>query len=143
MDINQLIEFVGNHLLLVAAFFIIVFLLAGGELRRRLSGVQEVGPHEATRLLNYENAIMVDMRSDKEYRDGHIVNAIHVPASNDGNPGNFDKFRDRPLIVYCRSGQQSVKLCNRLHKQGFTPVYNLKGGVLAWQQAELPLSKGR
>ena len=79
MDINQLSEFVSSHLLLVTAFFAILTLLVGSELRRRMSGVRDIVPGEATRLLNHENAIMIDTRTDKEYRDGHIVNAVHVP----------------------------------------------------------------
>jgi rhodanese-related sulfurtransferase len=143
MDINQLSEFFTNHLLLVMAFFAILAMLIGGELRRHFSNVREITPGEATRMLNHENAIMVDMRSDKEYRDGHIVNAIHTAAGKDGTSGKLEKYRDRSLIVYCRSGQQSAKLSGQLSKQGFTSVYNLKGGVLAWQQADLPLSKGK
>jgi rhodanese-related sulfurtransferase len=143
MDINQISEFFTNHLLLVMAFFAILAMLIGGELRRRFSNVREITPGEATRMLNHENAIMVDMRSDKEYREGHIVNAIHTPVDKKGTSGKLEKYRDRSLIVYCRSGQQSAKLSGQLSKQGYTSVYNLKGGVLAWQQADLPLSKGK
>ena len=114
----------------------------GGELRQRLSGVSEVGPVEATRMLNHDNAVMIDMREDKEYREGHIVNAIHLPASKQDNyTGKLEKYRQQPLIVYCRSGQRSTAVCGKLRKQGFEAVYNLKGGVLAWQKAELPLER--
>lgn len=138
MDINQLTEFVSNHLLLVIALFAIIAMLIGGELKQRISGIAEVGPSEATRMLNHDNAIMIDMRDDKDYLEGHIVNAMHVPDNNNVKP---DKYRDRPIIVYCRSGNRSAVYCNKLRKQGFESVYNLKGGVLAWQRAELPLTK--
>jgi rhodanese-related sulfurtransferase len=143
MDIQQLREFSTNHLLLVMAFFAILAMLIGNELRRFFSSVKEVAPAEATRLLNHENAIMVDMRSDKEYRDGHVVNAIHAPPDTQDALGRLEKYRDRPLIVYCRSGQQSARLSGQLSKQGFDSVYHLKGGIQAWQQADLPLSKGK
>ena len=106
MDINQLIEFVTNHALLVLALVVILAMLVGGELRQRLGGVRDIGPHDATRLLNHDNAIMIDMRNDKDYGAGHIVNAIHVPET-DNNAGKLEKYRGRPLIVYCRSGHQS------------------------------------
>jgi rhodanese-related sulfurtransferase len=138
MDISQLTEFVGNHPLLFLALFAIIAMLIGGELKQRLSGVSEVGPNEATRLLNHDNAIMIDMRDDKEYRNGHIVNSLHAP---DIQTAKLEKYRDRPLIVYCRSGNRSVAYCGKLRKQGFESVYNLKGGVLAWERAELPLTK--
>jgi len=141
MDINQLIEFTSNHLLLVAAFAAILFMLIAGELRQRLSGINEVGPGEATRMLNHDNAVIVDMREDKDYREGHIVNAVHTPASNGDAVQKLEKFRERPVIVYCRSGHSSAGFCSKLRKQGFTSVYNLAGGVLAWQKAGLPLNR--
>ena len=141
MDINQLIEFTSNHPLLVAAFAAILVMLVAGELRRRLSGVNEVGPGEATRMLNHDNAVIVDMREDKDYREGHIVNAVHTPASNSDAVQKLEKFRERPVIVYCRSGHSSAGFCGKLRKQGFASVYNLAGGVLAWQKAGLPLNR--
>ena len=143
MDIHQLSEFAVNHLLLVSAFVVILAMLAGVELRHRFGKVRDITPGEATRLINHENAILVDMRNDKDYRDGHIVNAFHVPADKNESVGKLDKYRDRPLIVCCRSGNQSLRLCTELSKKGFASVYNLKGGLHAWQQAGLPLSKGR
>ena len=138
MDISQLTEFVGNHPLLFLALFAILAMLIGSELKHRLSGITEVVPSEATRLLNHDNAIMIDMRSDKDYRDGHIVNSLHAP---DSETVKLEKYRDRPIIVYCRSGNRSALYCSKLRKQGFETVYNLKGGVLAWERAELPLTK--
>jgi rhodanese-related sulfurtransferase len=139
MDINQLIEFSGNHLVLVLALIVILVMLIGGEIRQRLSGTSELGPGEATRMLNHDNAIMVDMRSDDEYRNGHVVNAMHVPSQE--NLAVLDKYRDRPVIVYCNSGSRSAAFCRTLRKQGFASVYNLKGGILGWQKADLPLAR--
>ena len=143
MDIQQLSEFAVNHLLLVAAFVAILAMLAAVELRHRLGKVRDIAPGEAIRLINHENAVLVDMRNDKDYRDGHIVNAVQVPADNNEAAGKLDKYRDRTLILCCRSGNQSHKLSTALSKQGFASVYNLKGGLHAWQQAGLPLTKGR
>ena len=143
MNISQLSEFITNHPWLILAAVALTAMLIGGELKRRLSGVRDVAPGEATRLLNHENAIMIDMRSDRDFRDGHIVNAVHAPADNSDMSARLEKYRDRPLIVYCRSGQRSMPVCSKLRKQGFEKVYNLKGGVLGWQQADLPVSKGK
>jgi rhodanese-related sulfurtransferase len=140
MDINQLIEFGGNHLMLVMALATILVMLAGDTLRRSLSGVTDVEPRQATRLLNTEDAIMVDIRSEKEYRKSHITNAIHLEATRDVSSA-LNKYRDKPLIVYCNSGNKSIGICGKLHKQGFTTVYNLRGGLFAWQKAELPVSR--
>jgi rhodanese-related sulfurtransferase len=143
MDINQLSEFVINHLLLVTALVVILAMLAGGELRHRFGKVKDIAPGEATRLINHGNAVVVDVRNDKDYRDGHIVNAIHVSADKNDAASKLEKYRDRPLIVCCRSGHQSPRLGTELSKKGFAAVYNLKGGLHAWTQAGLPLAKGK
>ena len=141
MDINQLTEFTGNHTLLVLALIIIIAMLLGGEIQARISGIKAVAPGEATRMINHDNAIMIDMRDDKDYREGHIVNAIHAPAGSGNDSGKLEKYRDKPVIVYCQRGQRSTAYCSKLKKQGFGSVYNLKGGLLAWQKDALPLSK--
>jgi rhodanese-related sulfurtransferase len=141
MDINQLTEFAGNHTLLVLALVAIVVMLIGGEIQSRLSGIKSVAPGEATRMINHDNAIMIDMREEKDYREGHIVNAIHAPAGSGDVSGKLEKYRDKPVIVYCQRGQRSTAYCSKLKKQGFGSVYNLKGGLLAWQKEALPLSK--
>jgi rhodanese-related sulfurtransferase len=141
MDINQLTEFASNHLLLVLALFAIITMLIGTEIQSRISGIRELGPSEAIRMINHDNAVMVDLREDKDYREGHIVNALHLPADPANHPGKFDHYRDKPIIVYCQRGQRSGAYCGKLRKLGFESVYNLKGGLLAWQKEALPLSK--
>ena len=141
MDINQLTEFAGNHMLLVLALFAIIAMLIGTEIQSRISGIKELAPSEAIRMINHDNAVLVDLREDKDYRAGHIVNAIHVPVSPDNDSGKIKKYRDKPVIVYCQRGQRSSGYCNKLKKQGFESVYNLKGGLLAWQKEALPLTK--
>ena len=140
MDIGQLTEFVGNHPLLVFAFFAILALLIGSELKTLLSGVKEIGPIEATRMLNHKDAVMIDMRDDKNYNSGHIINAVHAP---DVNAEKLGKYRDRPIIVYCNRGNSSSGYSGRLRKLGFESVYCLKGGLSAWERAQLPLTKGK
>jgi rhodanese-related sulfurtransferase len=53
----------------------------------------------------------------------------------------LDKFKQQPVLVYCRSGSRSGHACQMLTKAGFDDVYNLAGGVMAWESANLPLSK--
>lgn len=139
MTIERLVEFSSNHPALVAAFVALLALLVAGELRRRISGVVDVTPGEATRMINSNNAITVDMRPAGEFTDGHIANALNVTSG--ANSAELDKYRNRPLIVYCNSGQKSVGMCNMLRKQGFAEVYNLRGGILAWRKSELPLTR--
>lgn len=140
MNLDQIIEFSTNHSMLVAALAAILLMLAFDVFRHTLSGVSEVGPGQATRLLNTENAVLVDIRSAKEFRGSHIAHAVHI-ENTENAADKLGKFRDKPLIVYCNSGNRSIGTCGKLRKQGFERVYNLKGGLLAWQKAELPVAK--
>ena len=59
------------------------------------------------------------------------------PAAN----AKLAKLQDKPVAVYCKTGQQSEQVANKLTKAGFTRVNWLKGGLLAWRDAQLPLTK--
>ncbi len=62
-------------------------------------------------------------------------------AQVDKRLGELDKFKDKPVIVVCQSGNRSSSTCNALTKRGFEKVYNLSGGISAWEQAGLPVTK--
>ncbi|MBY0579248.1 MAG: rhodanese-like domain-containing protein [Burkholderiales bacterium] len=102
----------------------------------------EIETVEAVNLINRQDAIMLDVREHQEYASGHIPNAKHIPAAKvDERIGEIENLKDRPLIVYCRSGARSSSICVLLSKKGFGKVYNLKGGILSWEGAKLPVEK--
>ncbi|NIR58013.1 MAG: rhodanese-like domain-containing protein [Gammaproteobacteria bacterium] len=139
---DQFVEFARNHWGLFLALVVVVALLIGNEVMRLLRRYREVTPAEATNLTNRENAVMLDIRDPKEYREGHIINAKHVPLGElDRRVKELERYKDRPVVAYCRTGQQSARACALLEKQGFQPVYNLKGGIQAWRNAHLPVTK--
>lgn len=139
---SQLLEFVTNHWDLFAALAIILFMMFSGGLGSRLRGFTQVSALEAVQLLNRDGAMLLDVREDGEYKDGHIIDALHIPLGKLGERmGELEKFREKSIIVSCRSGHRSASACARLRKNGFATVYNLKGGVMAWQSAGLPLQK--
>lgn len=138
----QLLEFVTHHWDLFAALAIILFMIFSGGLGSRLRGFKDVEPLQAVQLLNHEDSVMLDVREDSEYKDGHIIDAVHIPLGKlDQHIVELEKFREKSIIVSCRSGHRSSNACARLRKSGFETVYNLKGGVMAWQSAGLPLQK--
>jgi rhodanese-related sulfurtransferase len=142
VDLAQVIEFIGNHPILFLAFFGTLGLLIASEVSRRLSGIRSVGPLEATQLSNRENAVFLDIREDGEYRSGHIPEAVHIPAKQlPERAKELERHKGRPVIAYCRSGSRSASAGRVLKKIGFENVYNLGGGIMAWQNANLPLSR--
>ncbi|MGD8998895.1 MAG: rhodanese-like domain-containing protein [Granulosicoccaceae bacterium] len=139
---DQLTSFVINNWELFLALVIIIALLFASNLQSALSGVVQVGPAEAIKMINHEKAVVVDVREDKEFVEGHIINSIHIPLGNVQQRVNELKaHREKPIIVSCRSGTRSNAACSMLRKNGFENVFNLKGGIMAWQNASLPLSK--
>ena len=141
MDFAQIIEFTGNHPFLILAFVGTLAALIYSEISRRLSGMLTVGAVEATQLSNRENAVFLDIREDKEYQGGHIPEAIHIPLSQlSGRVSELGKYKDCPVIAYCRSGNRSNAAGGVLKKNGFESVYNLGGGIVAWEKANLPVS---
>lgn len=139
----QFIEFMGNHPYLFTAFFVVIALLIGSMVSEQW-GADAVLPQEATLLINHEEAVVLDVREENEYKQGHILNAMHIPLSTlTSKIGRLDKLRHRPIIANCLNGHRSARACGLLKKQGFEKVYNLKGGINAWQEANLPLTKGK
>ena len=141
---EQLIEFAGNHPELFMAFFFVLGLLVWNLLSEQISGIASLIPQEAILLINHENAIVLDVREDSEYAQGHILNSIHIPLSTlSSKLGRLEKYRSKPIISSCLSGNRSGRACSLLKKNGFENLHNLKGGISAWKNANLPLSKGK
>jgi len=138
----QLIEFIGNHLALVAAFIgvlvaLIYTLVQGG-------GAAALSPQRAVLVLNQDDAVPVDIRPEAAYKAGHIINAINVSQQDiAGGAARLAKHKDRPLLVYCESGVQSGAAVKALRRQGYSKVYNLRGGLAAWRGENLPVQAAR
>ena len=135
-------EFVVNHLALVALFVGSGVMLLWPELSQLLGTSNEIGTLEATRLMNQGSTLVLDVREDKEFAAGHLPRARHIPLKELAQRvGEIAKFKERAVVVTCRTGPRSSGACRVLKRAGFTTVYQLKGGVAAWEQASLPVEK--
>lgn len=119
-------------------------LISGGMLFWQLvnsGGNDRVSPLQATLLLNRDDALVIDVREANEWTGGHIPNARHIPLGQlEKRLGEIEKFKTRPLIVSCQSGNRSSSACAKLKKHGFEKVFNLAGGIGAWREAGLPMT---
>jgi rhodanese-related sulfurtransferase len=77
--------------------------------------------------------MLLDIRSDKEYKQGHIPGAAHVPLSEIGERVKKLK-KDKELVVYCQNGSRSIWAIKRLMGMGYKNLFNLKGGYNAWKR---------
>ena len=108
----------------------------------RLRGIKEADVNAALQLINHKNAFVLDVREPGEFQSGHLLNARLIPLNKlKERIGELEKYKDKPIVVVCRSGSRSGTACVSLAKQGFTQAYNLTGGVLAWQKAKMPIQK--
>jgi rhodanese-related sulfurtransferase len=135
------VDFIRNNFLLFVVAFVSGAMLLW-PLVRRTTGGPWVNPTQATHLINREDALVLDVRDPGEYGAGHILGAKNIPLIRLGEGGgDLAKRKEKPVIVYCDSGDRSGKAAAALRKQGFTRVVNLAGGIGAWQQAGLPVEK--
>ena len=134
-------DFVRNNLLLIVVAVVSGAMLIW-PLLRRTTGGPWVDASKATQLINREDALVVDVRDPGEYGSGHILGAKNWPLDHIGERGGeAAKRKDKPVIVYCDTGDRASKAAAALRKLGFTRVVNLSGGLPAWQQAGLPVEK--
>ena len=139
---SQEIEFITNNSTLVFAFVAIIAGLAWTFIAGRARGVSRLGPVQATQLINSEDAVVIDVRAESEFRQGHIINAVNVPESEIASQGKaLEKYKSDTVITVCSTGQISTKAAAALKQLGFEKVHMLTGGLNAWHAASLPLSK--
>lgn len=138
-----MVEFISQNLALVALFVASGVMLAWPELSKLMGvGGAEIGTLEATRLMNQAGTLVLDVRDEKEFAAGHLPRARHIPVRDLAKRvEEISKYKSKPVIVTDKSGTRAGAACRLLKHSGFTSVYQLKGGLNAWQQASLPVEK--
>jgi len=139
---DKLITFTSNNTILVVAIVLVSLMLIYSLVGEKLRGYSSVSPSESTQMINHDDALILDVRESNEYSEGHIINSLHIPLSGlKTRIKELEKYKNKKVIVACRSGHRSSQACANLKKGGFEQVFNLSGGVMAWQSANLPLIK--
>jgi len=139
---QEYIEFAGRHTMLFIALAAVVALIIMTELKRATKGYKEVLPSEAVRLINKENAMVLDIREANEIEQGSIIDSKHVALSVlPEKLDNLSNNKDQPILVFCKTGNRSAQACKLLLKNSYTHVFGLKGGLTAWVSDQLPITK--
>ena len=121
--------------------FLAVLLLALYFTESKKAGVS-VSTQEATRLMNKDNALVLDIREEKEFKTGHIIGSVSFPATEtEKRIQELEKFKDRQIIIVCKLGHSSGSITKRLSSMGFSKVVRLSGGINEWQASSLPLKR--
>ncbi len=144
MNFEQLQAFASSSPLLSMALVGLTLALIVTEIARLFRGYKALRPAELTTLMNRDNALVVDLSASGDFEKGHIAGSRNVaPSQFDPENKLLAAAKSLPVVVVCRNGQASAGAAKRLKKAGFEHVHWLDGGVAAWQQADLPLVKGR
>ena len=144
MNFEELLAFAGRNLVYVIAIVVLTVAIIANELSRIFRGYKALRPAEVIRLINQENALVVDLRAIADYQKGHIAGAKNVLMSQfDPESKQLASAKALPIVLVCQNGVTVDGAAKRLKKAGFERIHVLEGGITAWQQAELPLVKGK
>jgi len=138
--IEQIFEFLGNHYILAGVFFA---LLAAFVFNEGKQGGSSISTSNLVRLVNHEDAVIVDIRDSKDFGQGHIVESINMPmGSFDNRASELETKKEKPIVVVDKMGQHSSTVGRKLKKLGFENVRRLSGGMAEWSASNLPVVKG-
>jgi phage shock protein E len=91
---------------------------------------------------NKNSVVIVDVRTPEEFQQGHVPNAINVPLSEIiDNPAILNSSKEKPIVLYCRSGYRAGKAAEALQKEGHQNLRHLEGDMQAWLKAGLSVEK--
>lgn len=140
---QQLQLFAANHTIMVVAWGALVIAVLLNLYKGATSKIKVVENQQATQLINTQEAVILDVRSEDEFRKGHIIESLHIlPSEIKANKiQSIEKYKDRAVIVVDANGLSAQGLANTLVKQGFSQVYALKDGIIGWRGANFPLIK--
>lgn len=144
MTLQELFAFFARHPLLSMGLAAVTLALVYTELARFWQGFKALKPAQLTALVNHADALVVDVRAANDFQQGHISGAKNVQLSQfDTENKQLAAAKQLPIVLVCKTGMSAVTAAKRLAKAGFAKVYVLDGGISAWQQAGLPLVKGK
>ena len=138
----EILEFLLNddQIFTTITLAVLIALFIGNIVTDKLKKYEDVDANGAIALMDEKNLTILDVREAKERKAGYIDKDTHIPLSQVKN--QLDSLdNSKKILVYCRSGSRSSHIAGLLTRNNFEQVYNLKGGMLAWQRANLPIKK--
>lgn len=130
------IEFAAQQWILIAALLATIGMLIAHESRK--SG-PAVSPQQAINLINSQDGVFVDLRDAAAFKQGHIVDALHIPAGKlQERSSELKAYESKPIVLVCKMGQQAGAAGKQLREAGFSQVFKMAGGMMEWSNLQLP-----
>ena len=142
---QEYIDFFQQNMILSLVWVGLLVAFIMNLVKSATAAYKEINVNQLTHLMNRENGVVVDIRSKDEFKQGHITDALHILPSDikAGNFGSLENRKSDPIIVVCKTGQTAQESANLLAKAGFENVSLLKNGLIAWNEANLPVVLGK
>lgn len=85
------------------------------------------------KIKTLENASLIDVRTSDEFKNGHLLNAVNIDWYNNDFVNQLAALdKNAPVLIYCHSGSRSSSAAAKMIKEGFTEIYELRGGISEW-----------
>ncbi len=119
-------------------FFLILFsvLLSGAASAKDVKDVDPV----SFQKMEKSSLLIVDVRTPEEYAEGHVPGAVNIPLGTIQNDISMFEDKDKPILMYCRSGKRAGKALDILQQNGFSDLYHLDGDMQGWIKADMPVA---
>lgn len=136
---EQFFQFAGHHWALSLALVAVTIAIIVNEILILLHQDRMLEPEQATHMYNRNDAVFIDLRGENAYLTAHLPGALNLPMPQlEQQLERIRQYGERPIILYDESGTQARKAGSKLKKLGLENIYQLKGGIGAWQGAGLP-----
>ncbi len=113
-------------------------------IKSAIAKIKMITPHEAQAIMDKGEIIIIDVRTEKEFRRGTIPGAMHIPRGLlEFKVHKVITDPNQKIIVFCKTGGRGALATLRLKEMGYKYVYNIKGGFNVWKKAGLPVGRGK
>lgn len=138
---QDIVQFIIHHWLLSSVFLVLLILLLIEEARSK-GILGQISTQELIQMMNHESGVVIDIRNREAYQEGHIVGAVNFPQIDiEKDIVKLNKYKERPIIIVCATGQKAGEVVTKLKKQNFAKVHALSGGMQSWKSAQMPVVK--
>lgn len=139
---TEFYQFATNNIMLFSAWFVVAIVLLVVQMKHMAQGPSSITSQTLTNLVNRQDAVVIDIRGQADFNNGHIHGAINIPLTKiKENAKDLEKYKGRPIIMVCANGIQVAGACDSLRKQGIEQVHKLAGGMTSWVGDSLPVVK--